>query len=208
MNDRKKKIAIICEGFEEKPYLDKLFSFPCFKRDKYDIDLIINVKGNGRIFPRFQDLFNKDKYDLILIFCDADNNSKQFQSIIDKINNEIFAGHNIAQEILIFVNPVTLQVVLSHFDKVDLTHVAKNKNHEIVESLTGIKCYNATQEQIKQMMDLITYRSYETMKNNLKEISTDMTCSPSTNLLLFLERFENDDTSWIDDIVIKMNNAK
>ena len=35
-NARKKRILILAEGFEEKPYLDKVLSFPSLNRGVYD----------------------------------------------------------------------------------------------------------------------------------------------------------------------------
>lgn len=78
MRGRRKRIAILCEGFEEKPFLEKILSFPCINQSLYELGPIVNAKGNGSLFPKFQDMYGKNLYDLILIFCDADKGSGPF----------------------------------------------------------------------------------------------------------------------------------
>lgn len=200
----KKRVLIIGEGFEEKPYLDKLLSFPIFGADcHYSFAPVINVKGNGNIFARYQFEMQRGFNDAVLIFCDADKGSEQFLQIRDKIGEMYFENKEDAMLVFMFVNPVTLQVVLSHFGDVKITKVSKKKNAEIVEQLTGIKDYDAKDDQIAEMIGKIFYRSYEEMKKKVSNISTSFNDLPSTNFLLFLERFEGDDDSWIDQI----NNA-
>lgn len=197
----KKRVLIICEGYEEKPYLDKLLSFPIFGSDcHYSFAPIINVKGNGNIFARYQFEMQRDLSDVVLIFCDADKGSEQFLTIKNKIGEMYFTNKEDAMLVLMFVNPVTLQVVLSHFGDVKITNVSKKKNAEIVEALTGIKNYDAKDEQISEMMNKVFYRSYEEMKERLSLISTSFNDLPSTNFLIFLKRFENDDDCWIEEI--------
>lgn len=58
-------------------------------------------------------------------------------------------------EVFIFANPVTLQIVLSHFGDVNLTKVGKKSNAAAVEDLTGIKNYEARKEQISEMISKI-----------------------------------------------------
>ena len=107
---------------------------------------------------------------------------------------------NIADQLVMFVNPVTLQVVLLHYGEVKLNNVGKKTNAAIVEQMTGIKDYDAKEEQIIEMMNGIHFRSYQDFKNRLKTLPNNVEDSPSTNLLTFLERFASDDNSWIDDI--------
>ena len=50
---RKKNILIIAEGFEEKPYIDKILSFPNINKDVYNFSPSINAKGNGKGVVRY-----------------------------------------------------------------------------------------------------------------------------------------------------------
>ena len=197
---RARNVLILAEGYEEKPYIDKVLSFPNICKDAYRIHPAVNLKGNSNILARFQYEIQRGFYDVILIFCDADKGSEQFFAIVRQLGAMFFADPKDALEVFLFVNPVTLQVVLLHFDDVTLTKVAKKANAEAVERLTGIKNYDAKQEQIEALVDRISYRSLPAFKNRLGKISTDVHDLPSTNFLLFLERFENDDTRWIDEI--------
>ena len=103
-------------------------------------------------------------------------------------------------EVFIFANPVTLQIVLSHFGDVNLTKVGKKSNAAAVEDLTGIKNYEARKEQISEMISKIHFSFINEFKRRLANISTNFNDVPSTNFLTFLERFESSNTSWIDKI--------
>ena len=142
---RKKNILIISEGFEEKPYIDKILSFPNVNKDVYNFPPSVNAKGNGKIFARYQYEIQRGYYDLILVFCDADKGSEQFLSIVYEIGEKFFSSGEDGFKVFIFANPVTLQIVLSHFGDVLLTKVSKKSNADVVESLTGIKNYDASQ---------------------------------------------------------------
>ena len=64
------KTCIVCEGYEEYEYLDKLIKLNIFDK-AYDINLV-NAKGNGNIFARYQDIYQRNKYHMIFVFCDTD----------------------------------------------------------------------------------------------------------------------------------------
>lgn len=202
-DDRKRNILIIAEGYEEKPYIDKLLSFPNINKDVYNISPAVNVKGSGNIDARFYYEMQRGYYDIILIFCDVDKGSEEFWKIVEKVS-VFFVNKETALEAFIFVNPVTLQVVLLHYGDVCLTHISKKKNAEAVENLTGIKGYDAEDEQIKKLIDGVHFHSLDMFKERLGKMSTNINDVPSTNLLLFLERFESDDPAWIDTIDKKM----
>lgn len=197
---RKKNILIISEGFEEKPYIDKILSFPNINKKVYRFLPSVNVKGNGKIFARYQYEIQRGFYDLILIFCDADKGSEQFLSIVHEIGQKFFSAKEQGFHVFIFANPVTLQIVLSHFGDVALSKVSKKANADIVERLTGIQNYDASQEQIAEMISKIHYSSMGDFKERLSSISNSFKDMPSTNFLLFLDRFESDDPSWVDEI--------
>lgn len=200
MNERKKNILIIAEGYEEKPYMDKILSFPNINKEVYLFAPVVNVKGNGNIVERYQFEIQRGYYDIILIFCDADKGSEQFLSIMERIGHHFFNNPRDGIQTFIFANPVTLQIILSHFGDVSLDKVSKNKNASIVKELTGIENYNASQEQIKNIVDKIHFNSLDIFKERLGKLSTDYNDVPSTNFLIFLQRFESSNSDWIDDI--------
>ena len=197
---RRKNVLIIAEGFEEKPYIDKILSFPNINKTVYSFAPTINAKGSGNIQARYQYEIQRDFFDVILIFCDADKGSEPFLRLVYSIGEQFFNNKESGFEVFIFSNPVTLQIVLSHFGDVCLTKVAKKDNADIVEKLTGIENYDATQKQIDEMIGKIHFNSLEVFKQRISLLSTNFKDLPSSNFLTFLERFESEDTGWIDDI--------
>lgn len=202
MNDKnlKKRILIIAEGNEEKPYIEKILSFPNINKEVYLFSNVVNAKGATNIFARYQYEIQRGFNDLILVFCDVDKGTEHFYDIMDKIGMEFFIDKRDAIKVFIFVNPVTLQLVLLHFGNIHLSKVSKKENSKYVEELIGIKNYDAKESQIKEIVNKIHSNSMELFKERVNKISTDIKAIPSTNFLIFLQRFESDDTSWIDEI--------
>ena len=198
MRTYKRKICIICEGQEEEYYINKLASKDVFSQE-YKLKAI-NAKGITHIFSRYQDAYQSNSYELVLIFCDTDKKSeKQYYPELKKKVNE-FHNNEIADKIIIFGNPCTMQIILSHFDKVKLKSQSKKQNSELIEKYTGIKDYDAKIEQVEKLMSKITQGNYKQMKENISVISTDDTVKPSTNILKFLENLEKDDGDWMKEI--------
>lgn len=173
---RKAKLCILAEGYEEEAYLRKILSFPNRLREKYEI-VIINAKGRDKLINRYQIVFNSHIYQKIYIFGDGDNDPTYIKKTIDSIAN--IRGDS--EEVFIYVNPVTLQIVLSHFGEVHLTKVGKKSNAFEVERLTGIKNYSAREEQIKQMMDMIKYETVASMMLSINNLTDDYCEIPSSN---------------------------
>lgn len=198
------KICIICEGYEEQEHMEVLKKKNVFS-DIYDF-VIINAKSFNTIFNRYQEKFQSDSYTLVLIYCDTDKEKKgpseKYLELKEKIN--LFHDEDVADDIIIFGNPCTMQIILSHFGKVKLTSQSKAINAKYIEELTGISGYKATEEQRKALFGKIRRDNYDKMKENLKEISTNDADIPSTNILKFLELFECDNPSWIDEINDKL----
>ena len=196
-----KKICIICEGYEELDYIEALKNKAVFS-DKYDF-ITVNAKSINTIIARYQEKFQSDSYSLVLIFCDTDKGpSKKYKEIKQKINE--FHEANVADDIIIFGNPCTMQIILSHFAKIKLTSQSKSVNAKYIEELTGIQSYKATDEQRKELFSKIKRENYDVMKENVKNLSTNDEELSSTNILKFIERFESDDDSWIDEINEKL----
>lgn len=202
LKNNKKKICLICEGYEEFDYISKLLELKVWS-DVYDFTLI-NAESNGNISARYQDKYQSNNFDIVLAFCDTDRNPHDdFNQIRKKING-IFGIDNAADEVIIFVNPCSLQVVLLHFENIKLRTQNKNKNAPEIERLTGIQNYKAKEEQRKVMCNLITKENYEQMKKNLLSLATDYKIESSTNFGIFLKRFEDSKANWIDEINKKL----
>jgi hypothetical protein len=191
------RICIICEGYEELEYIEALKSKAGFS-DKYEF-ITVNAKSINTIIARYQEKYQSDSYSLVLVFCDTDRiPSEKYRMLKQKINE--FHGRDVADEIVIFGNPCTMQIILSHFDKIRLTSQSKSVNSEYIEKYTGIKDYKATQEQRKILFNQISRSNYNTMKENIKKLSSNDEIISSSNFLKFIEKFESDEDSWIDEI--------
>ena len=196
--NRKHRICVICEGYEDTYYFKKLSELNVWN-EIYEFTSV-NAKSASNIPARFQDAFQNDRYEVILIFCDTDKAPyKEYVKIKEKINS-FLNKPEAAQKLIMFANPCTMQIILSHFGEVSLTKQGKKTNAAEIERLTGIKNYDAHEEQIRKLCSMILRRSYDDMKKRVEAIDASDINSPSTNFIVFLERFESEDTNWISDI--------
>lgn len=190
------KICIVCEGYEEYEYLDKLIKLNIFDK-AYDINLV-NAKGNGNIFARYQDIYQRNKYHMIFVFCDTEHKPyEQFAEIKDKID-ELYDQKGISDKLVIFANPCTMQIILLHFGNVVLKSSQKSKNAEDIERLTGIKGYNASEEKRKELFDKITKENYVEMNERIKTMSLNCNNRNSTNISAFLKYLEKYNDKWAE----------
>lgn len=196
-----RKICIICEGYEEFDYIETLKSKGMFS-NVYNF-ITVNAKSINTIIARYQDRFQSSAYSLVLIFCDIDKGpSDKYKEIKKEINK--LHGKDIADEIVIFGNPCTMQIILSHFAEIKLTSQSKSVNSKFIKEYVGIDNYKATDEQRKELFGKIKRSNYEKMKENVAKLSINDENVSSTNILKFVKRFENDDDSWIDEINSKL----
>ena len=133
----KRKVCIICEGTEEYKYIDRLKELKVWN-EQYEVSLV-NAEGNGNIPARYQDRYQNGAYEAVLIFCDTDKKPyEQYDDIKRKIN-EFHGIDGIANEIIIFGNPCTMQIILKHWTDEMLTSQAKQVNAPIIEEHTKVK---------------------------------------------------------------------
>ena len=194
----KHKICVICEGFEDHGYFERLLKLGVWN-PTYKFTLI-NAKTATKIPAIFQNIYQNDSYEIVLIFCDTDKYPhKVYNDVKDKINS-FFNKRKATDRLVIFANPCTMQIILSHFDEVSLKNQGKKTNAAVIKKLTGVSNYDAKAEQIKTICDQILRRTYESMKQRIREMNLPDTESGSTNFIIFIDRFESDDTKWISEI--------
>jgi hypothetical protein len=201
LKNTKKKICIICEGFEEYDYISRLVNLGVWS-DVYDFTLV-NAESCGNISARYQDRYQSDDYDIVFAFCDTDRRPEEgFELIRTKINR-IFGNEIAADKVIIFVNPCTMQVILSHFGDVNLRTQNKKKNNSEIVRLTGLKsdkCYDGCKEHRNFICSKITVENYNEMKKRIAKLSSTYSANPSTNFDYYLNLFENSNTDWIDEL--------
>ena len=192
---KKQKICIICEGFEDHFYINRLEELQVWK-DVYDF-VPINVKSASNIFPRYQNEYNNNSYSAILVFCDTDKAPYREYAPLKKKINEFHSKTSASGKVVIFANPCTMQIILSHFGDVMLTTQSKKTNVPLIFALTGVENYDAHDDQVKAICRKITKTNYEAMKVRIASINRGDQTTSSTNFMDFIERFESDDLRWI-----------
>lgn len=195
------KVCIICEGPEEYEYLDRLKQLNVWN-PIYQVDLE-NADGNGNIPARYQDKYQNGDYDVVLVFCDTDKKPfEQYNDIKRKIN-EFHGVDDAAERVIIYGNPCTMQIVLLHWDSVELKSSAKKVNASIIEKYTGVTGYKGRADQRKAINDQLNKENYGAMKQRSMQLSADDTVVGSSNIYKLLNELEGDDRKWISDL----NNA-
>lgn len=149
----KHKICIICEGNEEYEYLNRLKELNVWNK-QYDISLA-NAKGNGNIPAIYQDCYQNGTYEIVMVFCDTEKKPyEQYEDIKRKIN-EFHGVDNAAEQVIIFGNPCTMQIVTKHWTDENLKSPAKAINAPLIKKYTGVE-----KLQRKSRSDNICYGTY------------------------------------------------
>ena len=173
------KICIICEGNEEYEYLNRLKNLKVWN-EQYDISLV-NASGNGNIPARYQDRYQNGADELVLVFCDTEKKPhEQYEDIKRKIN--VFHGvDNAADEVIMFGNPCTMQIISKHWTDENLKSPAKPVNAPLIKKYTGVE-------------------NYKDMSRRVKDLDSDDSVTGSSNFGKFIKLFESDDSGWIEKI--------
>ncbi len=199
--DNRIKITIICEGLEEEQYLSKLRSFNRWNEKDLNIK-IVNPGGISATYTYLDhDRTSGNKADYYFIFCDTGDSGKQSridfkEKVIDKINDDYF-GKNPSKEIVIFANPCTMQIILSHFKRAHVTTEDIDTIKEYVAKTAGIRAYKKDDLHIKQLMNQINSKNYSAMKRRIHFKSRNYKRKNSTNAYKMFSRLEKKDTKWV-----------
>lgn len=195
----KQRICIICEGNEEYEYLERLKNLKVWS-EQYDISLI-NAGGNGNIPARYQNRYQNNSDEVVLVFCDTERKPhEQYEDIKRKINE--FHGDNVADRVIMFGNPCTMQIILKHWTNENLKSPAKNVNAPLIKKFTGVENYKGRADQIKEVMEHITVENYKDMRMRVGKLEMDDSIIGSSNFGKFIKLLESDDCGWIDEMYI------
>ena len=177
----KDKICIICEGDEEYDYLNRLKELRVWN-EQYEV-FLDNADGNGNIPARYQDRYQNGSFEVVLVFCDTEKKPyEQYEDIKRKIN--VFHGiDNAAEEVLIYGNPCTMQIILEHWTDVRLKSRA---------------------DQRKEIMKHITVENYQDMYTRICKMQNDDTVIGSSNFDKLVKYLSSDDDWWISEINKKL----
>ena len=196
------KICIICEGNEEYEYLKRLKDLKVWN-EQYAISLV-NAGGNGNIPARYQDRYQNGADELVLVFCDTEKKPhEQYEDIKRKIN-EFHGGGNAADEVIIFGNPRTMQIISKHWTDENLKSPAKPVNAPLIKEYTGVENYKGRADQIREVMEHVTEENYVDMCQRVWNLESDDFVTGSSNFGKFIKLFESDDSGWIEEINRKL----
>ena len=198
----KHKICIICEGNEEYEYLNRLKELKVWN-EQYDISLV-NSNGNGNIPARYQDRYQNGADELVLVFCDTEKKPhEQYEDIKRKIN-EFHGVDSAADEVVIFANPCTMQIIIKHWTDENIKSPAKKVNAPLIEKYTGVENYKGRADQIAVVMKNISLSNYEDMVQRVKrlgDMDDELGCS---NFGKYLDGLMCDNEAWINKINDKL----
>lgn len=192
----KHKICIICEGDEEYDYLERLNALKVWN-EQYEI-ILDNAYGNGNIPARYQDRYQNGSYEVVLVFCDTDR--KPFEQYIDikrKIN-EFHGVDTAADNVVIYGNPCTMQIILKHWTDVRLKSSSKKNNAPLIQEFTGVENYKGRSDQREEIMKHITVENYRDMCARIGQIDDVDTNIGSSNFGRFMRFFAGEDDEWIE----------
>lgn len=193
-----KKIAIICEGLEEEAYISRLKELKVFS-ECYSI-FPINAGGIGSIYSYYQDAYQNDSYDLVLIFCDTEKAPYDDLMILKEKLYSLHGVDSSFDELVIFSNPCTMDIIIKHFDNIKLKSNSKSVNSPIIYKYTNIKNYDAHEKQVNSLISKLNADNYKKMKKFLKNCDVDYKVLNSTNFLKFINHFESPNVYWINEI--------
>ena len=194
----KHKICVICEGNEEYEYLERLKALKVWDA-QYEI-IPDNAGGNGNIPARYQDSYQNGSYELVLVFCDTEKKPyEQYEDIKRKIN-EFHGIDTAADEVIMFGNPCTMQIITKHWTETLIKSPAKPVNAPLIEEFTGVKNYKGREDQIAAVMEHVTAENYADMRGRVSGLETRDTVVGSSNFGRFMELFGSGDAGWIDEI--------
>lgn len=198
----KDKVCIICEGDEEYDYLNILKKLKVWN-DKYEV-VLDNADGNGNIPARYQDRYQNGSYEIVLVFCDTEKKPyEQYEDIKRKIN-EFHGIDNVAEEIVIYGNPCTMQIILEHWTDIRLKSPAKKVNAPVIKEFTGVANYKGRADQREEVMKHITAENYHDMFRRISAMESDDSIVGSSNFDKLLRYLSDADNGWINKINIKL----
>ena len=94
----------------------------------------------------------------MLVFCDTEKKPhEQYEDIKRKIN-EFHGVDSAANEVIIFGNPCTMQIISKHWTDENLKSPAKSVNAPLIKEYTGVENYKGRADQIQKVMDMLLRR--------------------------------------------------
>jgi hypothetical protein len=116
------------------------------------------------------------------------------------MRNRFHGVDHAANEVIIFGNPCTMQIIMKHWTDENLKSPAKPVNAPVIKKFTGVENYKGRADQIEALMECITEENYADMCQRVSRLEKIDTVTGSSNFERFMGFFESDDHGWIDEI--------
>ena len=97
---------------------------------------------------------------------------------------------NAADEVIMFGNPCTMQVISKHWTDENLKSPAKKTNAPIIKKYTGVENYKGREDQIREVMEHVTEENYVDMCQRVWNLESDDFVTGSSNFGKFIKLFE------------------
>ena len=149
----------------------------------------------SRIPARYQDCYQNETYEVVLVFCDTEKEPHEQCVDIKRKINEFHDVDSAADEAVIFANPCTMQIIIKHWTDENIKSPAKKVNALLIEKCTD----KGRADQIKRVMEQIIAESYQDMQCCVSRMKDNDAIIGSSNFSRFMGCFEGDAT-WMDKI--------
>ncbi len=108
--------------------------------------------------------------------------------------------NHVADEVIMFGNPCTMQIILKHWTDKNLKSPAKPVNAPLIKECTGVANYKGRTAQMKEVMEHITAENYKDMFRRVEQLDFNDSVTGSSNFAKFIKLFESENSRWIDEI--------
>ena len=112
--------------------------------------------------------------------------------------------NNAANEVIIFGNPCTMQIISKHWTDEKLKSPAKLVNAPLIKEYTEVENYKGRADQIQEVMKHVTEKNYVDMCHRVSNLESDDSVIGSSNFGKFIKLFESNDSGWIEGINRKL----
>ncbi|MCD8205075.1 MAG: RloB family protein [Clostridia bacterium] len=203
-----KKILIICEGYEEEDYFNRLKQCGVWNAgyvvEVKNAESIDNIPRNldrvDSIISIYRNKYGTEAYSAVVILCDTEVAPYSDFKRIRRIISDTY-GENICDKILFFINPCIMQIILSHKFDVKLGTNSKHENRFKIKDFCGVSDYKADEHQRRAVMNQITAKNYIKMKNRARKLSSDYEVTPSTNVLSLFDTLDGTNSEWLEELI-------
>ena len=143
----------------------------------------------------------------ICIICEGNEEYEYLNRLknlkVRKIN-EFHGVDSAANEVIMFGNPCTMQIISKHWTDENLKSPAKPVNASLIKEYTGVENYKGRADQIHELMEHVTTENYVDMCQRVRNLELDDSITGSSNFGKFIKLFESDDSGWIEAINKKL----